>query len=505
MLAKIIVRGEDRPAALREMRRALDQCELSGFETNLPYLRQLIADPAFEHGGVTTSFLESFEHQRQAIDVIEPGTQTTVQDYPGRLGYWHVGVPPSGPMDSLSFRLANRLVGNKDSAAAIEIAVTGPTFRFRCDAVIALTGADFGARLNERVVPRWQAIEAEAGAILEMSAVNGAGSRAYLAVAGGFDVPEYLGSKSTFILGKFGGHAGRPLRGGDVLAFDSQPYDLQRKQRLPPPLIPALASHWDIGVLYGPHGAPDFFTRADIEMFFSAAWKVHYNSDRTGIRLIGPKPQWARKDGGEAGLHPSNLHDNAYAVGAVDFTGDMPVILGPDGPSLGGFVCPATIVHAELWKMGQLKPGDTIRFVPMTNAQALVMDRELDQSLANLTELMPHISQEAVLEEPVLSQTPGATRVVCRASGDRHLLIEYGDNVLDLNLRFRVHALEEQLRRRALHGIVDVTPGVRSLQVHYDSRILSRDDLLEALNDCERRIPDLDALRVPSRIVHLPL
>ena len=505
MLAKIIVRGEDRPAALREMRRALDQCELSGFETNLPYLRQLIADPAFEHGGITTSFLESFEHQRQAIDVIEPGTQTTVQDYPGRLGYWHVGVPPSGPMDSLSFRLANRLVGNKDSAAAIEIAVTGPTFRFRCDAVIALTGADFGARLNERVVPRWQAIEAEAGAILEMSAVNGAGSRAYLAVAGGFDVPEYLGSKSTFILGKFGGHAGRPLRGGDVLAFDSQPYDLQRKQRLPPPLIPALASHWDIGVLYGPHGAPDFFTRADIEMFFSAAWKVHYNSDRTGIRLIGPKPQWARKDGGEAGLHPSNLHDNAYAVGAVDFTGDMPVILGPDGPSLGGFVCPATIVHAELWKMGQLKPGDTIRFVPMTNAQALVMDRELDQSLANLTELMPHISQEAVLEEPVLSQTPGATRVVCRASGDRHLLIEYGDNVLDLNLRFRVHALEEQLRRRALRGIVDVTPGVRSLQVHYDSRILSRDDLLEALNDCERRIPDLDALRVPSRIVHLPL
>ena len=93
-------------------------------------------------------------------------------------------------------------------------------------------------------------------------------------------------------------------------------------------------------------------------MFFSTDWKVHYNSSRTGIRLIGPKPKWARKDGGEAGLHPSNIHDNAYAVGAVDFTGDMPVILAVDGPSLGGFVCPATIVQAELWKIGQLRPGD---------------------------------------------------------------------------------------------------------------------------------------------------
>src|SRR5262249_18275272 len=121
-------------------------------------------------------------------------------------------------------------------------------------------------------------------------------------------------------------------------------------------------SAWEIGVLYGPHGAPDFFTPADIDTFFATDWKVHHNSDRTGVRLIGPKPEWARKDGGEAGLHPSNIHDNAYAVGTIDFTGDMPVILGPDGPSLGGFVCPATIVQAELWKIGQLKPGDLVRF-----------------------------------------------------------------------------------------------------------------------------------------------
>ena len=96
----------------------------------------------------------------------------------------------------------------------------------------------------------------------------------------------------------------------------------------------------------GPHGAPDFFTADDIEAFYAADWEVHYNSSRTGVRLIGPKPEWARLDGGEAGLHPSNIHDNAYAIGSIDYTGDMPVILGPDGPSLGGFVCPATVAIA---------------------------------------------------------------------------------------------------------------------------------------------------------------
>ena len=113
-----------------------------------------------------------------------------------------------------------------------------------------------------------------------------------------------------------------------------------------------MAEHWEIGVLYGPHTAPEFFTADDIEMLFSTDWRVHYQSDRTGVRLVGPKPEWARKDGGEAGLHPSNIHDNAYAIGSIDFTGDMPILLGPDGPSLGGFVCPAVIVEAERVEAG---------------------------------------------------------------------------------------------------------------------------------------------------------
>jgi urea carboxylase len=476
MLAKIIVSGASRAEALDRLRTALSESRIAGIETNLEYLRQVCASEAFARGGIATSFLRGFEYRRNAIDVLASGTQTTVQDFPGRIGYWHVGVPPSGPMDSLAFRIANQLVGNPEGAPGLEITVTGPTLRFRQDTAIAITGADFAPTLDGVPAPRWQAIAIRAGSTLEMGNAHGQGARAYLAVAGGFDVETYLGSASTFILGKFGGHAGRILRAGDVLGVAPSAHEPGAA-----PIshqIPQYTNEWEIGVLYGPHGAPDFFTPADIDTFFSTAWKVHHNSDRTGIRLIGPKPQWARKDGGEAGLHPSNIHDNAYAVGTVDFTGDMPVILGPDGPSLGGFVCPATIVSSELWKMGQLKPGDLVRF------------------------RVTHREDPVLRSQPATDASPA---VVCRADGDRNLLVEYGPNVLDLNLRFRAHALETQLRAESLPGILDITPGVRSLQIHYDGKTLTRDGLLEALDHCERRIPASDDIAAPSRVVHLPL
>jgi len=297
------------------------------------------------------------------------------------------------------------------------------------------------------------------------------------------------------------------LRAGDVLHIRESCVNSEKSWELPESLIPRYGNEWEIGVLYGPHGAPDFFTSEDIETFFSTPWKVHHNSDRTGVRLIGPKPQWARKDGGEAGLHPSNIHDNAYAVGTIDFTGDMPVILGPDGPSLGGFVCPATIVEAELWKMGQLKAGDTVRFRALSLKQATELSNALDAALESLAETLPALPSTGAHEDPVLRRSPesnGAPAIVCRADGDRYLLVEYGPNVLDFNLRFRVHSLEQQVREMNLAGIIDITPGIRSLHIHYDSR-LHREELLKALELCERGIPNLDDIAVKSRVVHLPL
>ena len=511
MIAKLIVQSEDRPAALSALQAALAHTQLAGIETNLDYLRKVCASPEMAAGAVTTSFLGRFDYKRTAIEVLAGGTQTTVQDFPGRLGFWNVGVPPSGPMDSLALRLANRLVGNESSAAGLEIAVSGPALRFGCGAVISLSGAPMDAALNGVPVPYWQAVRVSAGATLTLGTANGPGLRAYLAVGGGLEAGDYLGSRSTFMLGGFGGHDGRALRPGDVIHLASPGAGLDRPgTALRTELTPAYSPAWRIGVLYGPHGSPDFFQDADIRMLFDTDWKVHHQSDRTGVRLIGPKPVWARLDGGEAGLHPSNIHDNAYAVGTIDFTGDMPILLGPDGPSLGGFVCPATIIHAELWKMGQLRPGDTVRFQAVTYAEANALARQLDAAVESLHSPLPSLpdtdpqpTEPAVLvSRPATANTPA---VVTRADGDRSLLVEFGPNVLDLSLRLRVHALESQLRAQNLPGIIDITPGVRSLQVHYDTRLLPREAMLDALRAAEQAIPeDLD-ITVPSRTLRLPL
>ncbi len=540
MLAKIIVKADDRAAALCKMQQALADTRVSGIECNLEYLRQILADSVFAEGRQTTRYLNAFHYRPATIDVIEPGVQSSLQDWPGRTGYWNVGVPPSGPMDHLAFRLANRLAGNAEGVAALELTVAGPTLRFNTDTVIVLAGADMGAELDGVPLANWAAHIVPAGSILKLGAINDTGCRAYLAVHGGFDAPDYLGSKSTFTLGQFGGHAGRTLRVGDVLhladkttaqanrtppspALPRTPLPqagegLGEREALSDALPPAYTRAWQIGVLYGPHGAPDFFTDTDIEMFFATDWEVHYNSSRTGVRLIGPKPEWARRDGGEAGLHPSNIHDNAYAIGAVDFTGDMPVILGPDGPSLGGFVCPATIVQAELWKMGQLRPGDTVRFVRLSQAEAERLEAAQDAAIAGTTcrselarDPRPAIASKLAptdLAQPILHRTPLAdnpVEVVYRRAGDKYLLVEYGPLVLDLNLRFRVHALMTRLEVDAIPGILDLTPGIRSLQVHYDSRELPLNKLMELLLAVERQLPAIEEMEVPTRIVHLPL
>ncbi|WP_283149490.1 urea carboxylase [Silvimonas soli] len=505
LVAKILTHGADRAAALGQMQSALAATRLDGIETNLDYLRQILADDVFAQGRQITRYLASFVYAPATVDVLEAGVQSSIQDFPGRTGYWGIGVPPSGPMDSLAMRLANQLVGNVASAAALELTIAGPTLKFNCATTIALTGAAMRATLDGEKLPLWQAVEVAAGSILQIGVIDGAGCRSYLAIAGGFDVPDYLGSKATFTLGQFGGHGGRTLRAGDVLhlgATHGAPL------RLAAEAIPQYPQQWEIAVLYGPHGAPDFFTDADVEMFFATDWEVHYNSSRTGVRLIGPKPEWARTDGGEAGLHPSNIHDNAYAIGAIDFTGDMPVILGPDGPSLGGFVCPAVIVNAELWKMGQLRPGNTVRFKRVSQADAAALEVATEQLIATMAAPLPVTLSGGFETSPVVHRIAARADcppIVCRQAGDKYLLAEYGPLELDLNLRLRVQALYNWFEAAQVPGMIDLTPGIRSLQFHYESRVLPLARLLALLEQAETELPPIDEMEVPSRIVHLPL
>jgi urea carboxylase len=511
LIAKVLVHAPDRNAAVQAMRDALDETSIHGIETNLAYLQQILTHEVFPAGEQTTRYLNSFTYLPTTIDVLDGGVMTTIQDYPGRIGYWNIGVPPSGPMDHLAFRYANKLVDNEEGVAAIEVTLIGPTLKFNTDAVIAITGPEMELSLDNQPLAMWQSHHIKAGSVLKMGKIKAAGCRTYLAVAGGFDVPDYLDSKSTFTLGQFGGHGGRALRVGDVLHL----FKLKAAnplKTLAKSAQPVYTHHWEIGVLYGPHGAPDFFTEDDITMFFSTDWEVHYNSNTTGIRLIGPKPQWARTDGGEAGLHPSNIHDNAYAIGAVDFTGDMPVILGPDGPSLGGFVCPATIVQAELWKMGQLKAGDKIRFKRISQEEARTLELAQNDAIQHLTKALIktpaleaniHAPSSQIIFNTTASDTP--IKVVYRQAGDKYLLVEYGPLVLDLNLRFRVHALMQWLEQQKIKGIIDLTPGIRSLQVHFESLQLPVQTLIDILQTAERELPATESMEVPTRIVHLPL
>ena len=466
MIAKIIVKAGTRVEAVAVLQKALTKTRVAGIECNLEYLRQVAGSEEFAAGDIHTKWLATFPYRPATIDVIEPGTQSSIQDYPGRTGYWSIGVPPSGPMDDYAFRVANQLVGNPANAAGLEITLSGPKLKFNLDATIALTGAEMEGDLDGNPILFWQTIHVRAGSVLRLQKIKGAGCRAYLAVSGGFDVPDYLGSKSTFSLGKFGGHAGRTLRHGDVLHVHRVAEPFAPIRKAPSAMVPKYSSHWEIGVLYGPHAAPDFFTEEFIATFFSTDWKVHYNSDRTGIRLIGPKPDFARTDGGDAGLHPSNIHDTEYAIGTVCFTGDMPIILSKDGPSLGGFVCPATIAKAEFWKIGQLRPGDTIRFVRLQFADALATERNDDEAIRQLNGdkflIAPSIvtkpapsGNPAILHSiPASAKSPG---VVYRQAGDKFLLIEYGPLVLDFALRFRAHLLMEWFKKNPVEGVIELS------------------------------------------------
>jgi urea carboxylase len=509
LIAKLIVWADDRPAAIDKLVRTLARTRISGIETNLPFLAQIATSERFVAGATTTRSLAELPVVSRGIEVIDAGTQTTVQDYPGRLGYWDVGIPPSGPMDSLSLRLANLAVGNPSGAAALELTVSGPTLRFRSAALVALAGAQLSATLDGRAVHPYCPIAIEAGQTLRLGATVDAGARSYLALRGGLAVPRYLGSRSTFTLGGFGGHGGRALRVGDVLHVDEQTEALNEPRSIPTALQPAVTHDWEIGVLLGPHEAPDFFTEADIEVLFTSVYTVHHNSARTGVRLIGPKPTWARSDGGEAGLHPSNIHDNAYAIGSVDFTGDMPIILGPDGPSLGGFVCPACVVESELWKLGQLRPGDRLRFVALGYDEARAQKSAQEQALRDLSaldrKLPPRTSTRGSGVIAALAAKGDELSVTYRQAGDRHLLVEYGEQVLDLTLRFRVHALMQRLSDAGVRGVGELTPGIRSLQVQFDGDRITQSALVDTLQRLEADLGAFDQLAVPTRVLHLPL
>ena len=504
MLAKLIVHGSDRADAIAKMERVLKDSRVYGITSNMQYLAALLKTETYQTGALFTGMLKDFMPQEHAIEVLDGGVQTTVQDYPGMIGYWFVGVPPCGPMDAYNFRIGNSILGNDESAPGLELTLRGGSYRFRTTVSFCITGADMKATLDGVEIPMYQVVHASAMQVLKFKDCK-VGMRTYLLVAGGFDMPKIMGSSSTFIDGKFGGHNGRTLRTGDVLRLQEKCV-IDSIDSMPEKYRPKLTNEWTIGVIPGPQPTPEYLKPEYLKTLTESEYEVNFNSARTGIRLNGPIPQWVREDGGEAGLHPSNIHDNAYAVGTLDLTGDQSILLGPDGPSLGGFVCSVTTAKGEMWKLGQLHPGDKVHFRLLDLEQA----KEIrDAEEANLH----HEYKEVVLPEQkdidyhyaiLAEETAAGTKIVARLDGEENILVEYGEMELDIAIRFRVHVLMQELKKKDL-PIIDLTPGIRSLQIHFDITKISVKEMLEAVLQTNRTLPELSDVTVPSRIIWLPL
>ena len=432
------------------------------------------------------------------IEVLSAGTLTTVQDWPGRVGLWEVGVPPSGPMDSRSLRIGNRLLGNPEGAAGLEITLSGPRLHFASAATIAITGAPLAVTLDGSPAPQWEAFGVRAGAVLALGSIRRVGMRAYLLVAGGIGGPPTLGSRAVFAAARLGG---RPLRPGDRLEVATA---RPRPHRLGSCPAPPFENLHTLRVVLGPHGAPEFLTHEGLSELLDASWHVHHHSDRTGIRLLGPRPRWARRDGGEAGLHPSNILDSAYSVGTVMLAGDMAVIVAVDGPSLGGFTSIAQVIRADLWRLGQLRAGDELNLRAVGHDEA---DRAHLASEQELTGVAPKPRRGRSARRVAFGSRQDGMHgpIVYRRAGESALLVEFGEPQVDLRSSVRAHALCEALGEADLAGLREVTPGVRSLHIQHDPDRLSASKLVLALERLEREQPHPEELSIPARIVRLPL
>ncbi len=504
MLAKLIVHGNTRNEAVAKMQTVLSESKVYGVTTNMQYLSSLISTEAYMTGKLYTKMLEVFSPEESALEVLDGGLQTTVQDAYGMTGYWTVGVPPCGAMDQYNFSIGNSVLGNDLNAAGLEMTMRGGTYRFRTKASFCITGADMSPTLDGKPVQMYKVITAEPMQQLKFKTCT-KGMRTYLLVAGGIDVPKIMGSSSTFADGRFGGHNGRALRTGDVLHLNEN-CTTDRNTEFCREYIPVIENTWTIGVIPGPQPTQEYLSPEYLETLASSEYTVNFNSARTGIRLNGPIPQWVREDGGEAGLHPSNIHDNAYAIGTLDLTGDQSILLGPDGPSLGGFVCSVTTAKGELWKLGQLHPGDKVRFRLITLEQAEYLRKHHENNILlnyeheNIPEMDVPDASYAVLSEGRHDYTDYKIRL----QGEENILIEYGEMELNIELRFRVHILMDEISKTDL-PVIDMTPGIRSLQIHFDCDSISAREMCKKIEKINSELPKLDDITVPSRIIKLPL
>ncbi|KAL5338477.1 allophanate hydrolase subunit 2-domain-containing protein [Aspergillus crustosus] len=528
LIAKVMYHAPNRPQAIGGLKDILTGSRICGPPTNLHFLAEILADKDFESGQTLTRFLNGFEYSLSAIDVIAGGAYTLIQDWPGRptvgKGFCH-----SGPMDSFAFRIANALVGNPVGLEGLEITLSGPELRFLGPALVSLCGAPIDAKLDGVPMTMWSRVKILAGQRLKIGKTTGNGCRSYLSVYGGFlNIAEWFGSKATAPMVGVGGYQGRQLTSGDYIAISDDLPELYDQLSLPDHLIPQYLSSWELMSMPGPYDE-GYLTPESIDMLYDAEWTISHNAARGGIRLLGPKPTWARPDGGEGGAHPSNLIEYGYGLGSLNWTGDDPVIFPQDAPDLGGFVSSHTIVKADFWRLGQVKAGDTLKFRATSLDDALAARNDLEKFIADVVrccqdggDFSTVLPLSSSLPRSLTASTRGTSvvhqiseggnqpLVSYRQAGDDYLLIDYGTGTFDLNHRYRVTALKKVLSEATdaiafSTGLTSMVGCGNSLMLCYDGTKIPQQALIDYLCNIESQLGDLSRAKMTSRRFELPL
>lgn len=529
LLAKLMHHSPTRAQTVVEISEIVKKSSICGPPTNLDFLLDILRNPTFVSGITITKFLDNLQFNPPAIDVLQGGAYTLIQDYPGRptigRGFGH-----AGPMDPIAFQIANALVGNGPGKEGLEITLSGPDLLFLGDAIVAITGAPIEAKCDGEQCPLWSQIHIKAGQRLTFGkTASNAGCRSYLSVHGGFpNVAEWFGSKATCPMVGVGGYQGRALKSGDFLRItERSELPQSRTIRIPPSLWPEYSEHWILQVLAGPYDE-GYLLPEDDSMIHSTVWQVSHNAARGGIRLIGPKPKWARCDGGEGGSHPSNLIEYGYPIGTLNWTGDEPVIFPVDCPDFGGFVSSLTITKSDFWKVGQLKAGNTLKFQKVTLEEALRCRRENNLFIENISEGIASGSFseiERILPTPALPpanqpkssailhtipEVEGRPLVTYRQGGDDFILVEYGTGRFDLNHKCRATALKRALEQKNgkisfKSGLLNTVGCGNSLLIYYDGLVIPQKELIEYLCKLEDDLGDLREIKLPNRTFKLPL
>ena len=299
--------------------------------------------------------------------ILDPGPQTTVQDL-GRFGQLRYGIPPSGPVDGFAFVLANRLVGNPDGAAGLECTLVGPRFEVSASCAVAVTGADMPVTVNGREAPGWTTLVLRPGDAVKLGPAR-SGVRSYVAFSGGLDVPPVMGSRSTYLRGRLGGLEGRALRKEDrlrvVTAPPARPWRVARRA------LPDYTGEPTVRVVLGPQA--DRFTKKGLDALLGSAYAMLPQSDRMGARLSGERITHARGH---------DIFSDGIALGSIQVPGDgQPIVLLVDRQSTGGYTKVATVCSFDVGRVGQVRPGQSLRFRAVTVHEAHRLLREHDAVL----------------------------------------------------------------------------------------------------------------------------